>query len=95
MSVRHRSVLPGGGGPEIDQKTSDDVLSFLSSYTNGSKPYTKRVRYSHLSAFFNFFHSNIDLGIGNPCDTSLIRKLYRERLTHKNSWSTSLILNLL
>ena len=48
------------GDAEIGQVTPDDVHSFLNSFTNGNKPYTKRVRYSHLSAFFNFFRNNID-----------------------------------
>ena len=36
------------GDCEIDQVTPDEVLSFLNSFTNSNKPYTKRVRYSHL-----------------------------------------------
>jgi integrase/recombinase XerD len=51
--------------------------------TKGNKPYTKRVRYSHLSAFFNFFRNNIDTDMGNPCDTPMIRKLYRERVVSR------------
>jgi hypothetical protein len=65
------------GGAEIDQMTPDDVLSFLNSFTNGNKACTKRVRYSHLSAFFNLFRNNIDSALGNPCDAPMIRKLYR------------------
>jgi site-specific recombinase XerD len=42
------------GDTEIEQVTPDDVLSFLNNFTNGNKPYTKRVRYSHLSAFSIF-----------------------------------------
>jgi hypothetical protein len=42
------------GDYEIDQVIPDDVLTFLKSFTNGNKPYTKRVRYSHLAAFFKF-----------------------------------------
>ncbi|MDZ7582040.1 MAG: hypothetical protein U5R30_16005 [Deltaproteobacteria bacterium] len=68
---------------KIEQVTPDDVLSFLNNFTNGNKPYTKRVRYSHLSAFFYFFRNNIDPGMGNPCDTPMIRKLYRERVVSR------------
>ena len=71
------------GDCEIDQVTPDKVLSFLNSFTNGNKPYTKRVRYSHLSTFFNFFRNNIDSAMGNPCDTPMIRKLYRERVVSR------------
>jgi integrase/recombinase XerD len=71
------------GDTEIEQVTPDDVLSFLNNFTNGNKPYTKRVRYSRMSAFFNFFRNNVDPEIGNPCDTPMIRKLYRERVVSR------------
>ena len=68
------------GDCEIDQVTPDDVLSFLNGFTKGNKPYTKRVRYSHLSAFFNFVRNNIDHEHRHPCDRPMNRKLYRERV---------------
>jgi hypothetical protein len=68
---------------EIDLLTPDDVLSFLNSFTNGNKPCAKRVRYSHLPAFFNFFLNNVDPGIGNPCNTLMILKLYRKRVVSR------------
>ena len=71
------------GNCEIDQITPDDVRFFLNSITIGNRPYTKRVRYSHLSTVFNFFRNNIDSAIGNPCDTPMIRKLYRERVVYR------------
>jgi site-specific recombinase XerD len=37
---------------QIDSISSDDVLSFLTSFSTGSKPATKRHRYSSLKAFF-------------------------------------------
>ena len=36
-----------------------------------------------MSAFFNFFRHNIDNGLRNPCDTPMIRKLYRERVVSR------------
>jgi integrase len=48
--------------------------------TKGNKPYTKRIRFSQLSSFFNFIRNNIDPDLRNPCDTPMIRKLYRERV---------------
>jgi site-specific recombinase XerD len=71
------------GDFEIDQITPDDVLSFLNSFASGTKPCTKRVRYSHLAAFFNFYRNNIDTALRNPRDTSMIRKLYRERVVSR------------
>ncbi len=67
----------------MDQVTPDDVLSFLNKLTKGNKPYTKRARYSHLSSFFNFDRNNIEPESRNPCDTPMIRKLYREKATSK------------
>lgn len=67
----------------MGQVTPDDVLSFLNQFTNGNKPYTKRVRYSHLSSFFDFVRNNIDPESANPCDTPMIRKLYREKVTSR------------
>lgn len=68
------------GDGDIDQVTPDEVLAFLNRLTEGNKPYTKRVRYSHLLSFFNFVRNNIDHSLNNPCDTPMIRKLYRERV---------------
>jgi integrase len=58
-------------------------LSFLNRISNGNKAYTKRVRYSQLSSFFNFVRNNIDPNSVNPCDTSMVRKLYRERVVSR------------
>ena len=71
------------GDTEIDQVTPDDILSFLNRLTDGNKLLTKRVRYSHLSSFFNFVRNNIDPDSGNPCDTPMIRKIYRERVVSR------------
>lgn len=71
------------GDASIDQVTPDQTLTFLNRLTNGNKPYTKRVRYSQLSSFFNFVRNNILSSAGNPCDTPMIRKLYRERVGSK------------
>ncbi len=73
----------GFGDVEIDQITPDDVLSFLNRLTNGNKPYTKRVRYSHLTSFFNFVRNNVDHSTGNPCNAPMIRKLYREKVVSR------------
>jgi integrase/recombinase XerD len=45
--------------------------------------HTPNVSYIHISVFFNFFRNNIDSAMGNPCDTPMIRKLYRERVVSK------------
>ena len=68
---------------ELGQISSDQILSFLNRVSDGNKPYTKRVRYAHLSSFFNFIPNNIDPNCANPCDTPMICKLYRERVALK------------
>jgi integrase/recombinase XerD len=42
------------------------------------------VRYAQLSSFFNFIRNNIDPESSNPCDSPMIRKIYRERI--KTTW---------
>jgi len=69
---------------EIGQVTPDEILSFLNRLTDGNKPCTKRVRYSQLSCFFNFVRYNIEPESANPCDTPMIRKLYRQKV--KSKW---------
>jgi len=63
--------------------TSDDVLGFLNRFTEGNKPYTKRIRYSHICSFFNFIRNNLDHSFINPCDSPMIRKIYRQRVASK------------
>lgn len=67
----------------IGKVTMDETLSFLNRLTMGNRPYTKRIRYSQLSCFFNFIHNNIQPDSINPCDTPMIRKLYRHKVTTK------------
>ena len=71
------------GAFEIDQVTSDDILRFLNRFTEGNKPYTKRIRYSHICSFFNFIRNNLDHNPRNPCDSPMVRKQYRERVVSK------------
>ena len=53
----------------LEEITSNEVLSFLNHMTEHRKQHTKRTRYAHLSAFFNFMKDNIDHTLQNPCDT--------------------------
>ncbi|UCG66012.1 MAG: site-specific integrase [Deltaproteobacteria bacterium] len=71
------------GKREPESITSDEILSFLTKLTQGSKQSTKRLRYALLRAFFNFIRNSIDPTFKNPCDTPIMRKLFRgEKLTH-------------
>jgi hypothetical protein len=51
----------------------------LTSFSPGSKPATKRHRYSSLKAFFNFLKNSVDAKIQNPIDTAMLQKMFRER----------------
>jgi integrase len=61
--------------------TSDKIRSFLNRITEGKKQQTRRTRYSHLLTFFNFIKNNIDEDLRNPCDTLMLKKLFRARPT--------------
>ena len=66
-----------GNSRQLDEINSEEILSFLNKITEGGKQQTKHGRYSHLKAFFNFIRVNIDSTLPNPCDTPMLRKLYR------------------
>jgi integrase len=63
---------------ELESITPDDILSFLTKITDGNKQTTKRNRYSSLKAFFNFIKNSIDINIQNPCDTPILRKIFKD-----------------
>ena len=62
----------------IDSVTPDEILSFLTKLTDGTKQSTKRNRYSSLKAFFNYIKNSIDPNLQNPCDTPILRKIFKE-----------------
>ena len=65
------------GDKDLEEVSSEDILTFLSKITDGRKQQTRRTRYAHLSAFFNFIITNIDERIQNPCANQLLKKLYK------------------
>ena len=65
------------GNRDIDSITQDEILSFLTRLTEGTKQTTKSNRYSCLKAFFNYIRNTIDFEIQNPCDTPILRKIFR------------------
>ena len=62
-----------------DSITPDEILSFLTKLTDGTKQSTKRNRYSSLKAFFNYIKNSIDPNFQNPCDTPILRKIFKDR----------------
>jgi len=59
--------------------STDDILDFMAKFTEGRKPQTKRSRFSHLTAFFNFMRNIFDCDFKNPCDSPMLRKLFRPK----------------
>ena len=53
----------------------------MTQISEGRKPQTKRIRFSHLTAFFNFMRNNFDCDFKNPCDSPMLRKLFRPKAT--------------
>lgn len=69
----------GFGNENVGDMTTERVLPFLNRTTEGKKRQTKQTRYSHSLAFFNFIKNNIDQELRNPCDTPMLKKLFRAR----------------
>jgi site-specific recombinase XerD len=80
------------GDQQIESITTDEVIPFLTGLSTASKPATKRHRYSCLKSFFNFLKNSQTPDIQNPCDTVMLRKMFRERhpsngRLSKRTWS--------
>jgi len=67
------------GTENLEEITTEIILSFLNRITEGKKQQTKKTRYSHLLAFFNFIKNHIEPDFRNPCDTPMLKKLFRAR----------------
>ncbi len=67
------------GNENLEEITTERALSFLNRVTEGKKPQTKKTRYSHLLAFFNFIKNHVDQDFRNPCDTPMLKKLFRAK----------------
>jgi site-specific recombinase XerD len=57
---------------------SEEILSFLSHLTEGAKQSTKRLRFSLLRAFFTFLINAGNERFQNPCDTPILRKIFKD-----------------
>ena len=69
------------GDQQLSELTVDTILDFLNQLTDGCKPQTKCIRYGHLSAFFNFIKNNVISDFISPCDSKILRKLFRLQIT--------------
>jgi len=69
------------GNLELEELTVDIVQAFLEGITNGRKPQTQKIRFAHLTSFFNFIHNNLSPDFQNPCNSPMLRKLFRPKIT--------------
>jgi integrase/recombinase XerD len=65
------------GEKDLSSITSDDILNFMSKISEGAKQNTKKLRFTLLSAFFNFIKNSLDPNFQNPCDNPALRELFR------------------
>jgi integrase len=65
------------GDRELSSVTSEDILAFMSTVTDGTKQNTEKLRFTLLSAFFNFAKNSHDPELPNPCENPALRKLFR------------------
>ena len=61
----------------VNSITQNDILDFLSRINKGTVQNTKIHRFRILSSFFSFTISSYDLGCDNPCQTPLVRKMFK------------------
>jgi site-specific recombinase XerD len=61
----------------VNSITQNDILNFLSGINKDTAQNTKIHRFRILSSFFNFTISSYDLGCDNPCQTPLVRKMFK------------------
>lgn len=57
-----------------------NILDFMNQLTKGRKPQTTRARFTSLLAFFNFPKNNLDPDFTNPCNSPMLRKLFRTKV---------------
>jgi integrase len=69
------------GKEDLTELSSEKILQFFNNITEGCKPQTKRVRFTHLTSFFNFLKNNLDQNFQNPCELPMLRKLFRPTVT--------------
>ncbi len=62
---------------ELSSITSDGILSFMVTVSDGSNQNTKKFRFTLLSVFFNYIHNSIDPDFQNPGHNAALRKLFR------------------
>jgi len=62
---------------ELSSFASEDILAFMTEVSDGTKQSTKKLRFTLLSAFFNYIKNSVDPDFQNPCNNHALRKLFR------------------
>jgi len=65
------------GRRRIDSITSEETFSFLAFLTGARKQSTRYSRCAHLRAFFNHILDRYKLSFTNPCDSLIIKRVFR------------------
>lgn len=68
------------GKRDLSSISQEEVLDFLISLTKDNKQATKRNRYFLLSAFYNFSINTALPALTNPCNTQVIKKIFKRPL---------------
>jgi site-specific recombinase XerD len=72
------------GSRDIECLTHEEILTFLISLTVDTKQATKRNRCSVLTSFYNFTINTSLPDLINPCNTVIIKKVFRR--SQPNQW---------
>ena len=67
------------GDIKLSSITSEDILAFMSEVSDGTKQSTKKLRFTLLSAFFNYIKNSVDPDFQNPCDNPALAKAFQGR----------------
>jgi len=67
----------------INAITTEEIITFLATITEGRRQNTKRTRYTTLSAYFNLIVNTLQPEIRNPCLSPAVKSLFQKpKTTH-------------
>jgi site-specific recombinase XerD len=64
------------GDKEIEAINEDEIYQFLDILTENLSRGTRRLRYAQIKAFFNFSINHYDMDVKNPCNATVMKKLF-------------------
>jgi site-specific recombinase XerD len=65
------------GEIELSSIISEDILTFMSKVSDGTKQNTKKLRFTLLSAFFNFIKTSVNSDFQNPSNHPALLKIFK------------------